>query len=139
MSRAAPHFRQADVQRAIKAAQAAGLSVTRVEIDPKTAKITVVVGEPETKEVKEVNPWDSAPMPSQIKCRTGGRTARAATKVDSDNSSNAKPPRKRWAFDVRFDQRTGKTYSRLTDGQGGVYPESEVSPEMFRAPDDLQT
>ena len=66
MSRVPSHFRQTDVRRAIKAAQAAGLAVARVEIDPNTAKITVVVGEPEVKKAP-LNPWDNAPLPSEIK------------------------------------------------------------------------
>jgi hypothetical protein len=61
------NFRQADVQRAIRAAKATGLPVARVEVDPKTAKITVIVGEPETEAAKVVNPWDNAPMPSERK------------------------------------------------------------------------
>ena len=67
MSRVPLNFRQADVQRAIKAATSAGLTIARVEIDPKTAKISVVVGEPQTEEAEEVNPWDKAPMPSERK------------------------------------------------------------------------
>ena len=61
------NFRQSDVQRAIRAAKATGLPVARVEVDPKTAKITVIVGEPETEAAKVVNSWDDAPMPSQMK------------------------------------------------------------------------
>jgi hypothetical protein len=47
MSRRPSNFRQQDVARAIKAALASGLRIARVEVDPKTAKITVIVGEPE--------------------------------------------------------------------------------------------
>jgi hypothetical protein len=61
------NFRQADVQRAIRAAKATGLPVARVEVDPKTAKITVIVGEPEVEKAKLGSSWDDAPMPSEIK------------------------------------------------------------------------
>lgn len=70
MSRAPSNFRQQDVSRAIKAAQASGLLIARVEVDPKTAKITVIVGEPAKEEAQEVNPWENAPMPSERKRKT---------------------------------------------------------------------
>lgn len=38
-------FTQAAIKRAVKAAQAAGVNVARVEIDPKTGKIVIVSGE----------------------------------------------------------------------------------------------
>ena len=41
--RAPSNFRQQDVARAIKAAKGSGLDIVRVEVDPKTAKITLVV------------------------------------------------------------------------------------------------
>jgi hypothetical protein len=43
MSRAAQLFKQSDVVRAVRAVEAAGLSVARVEVD-KDGKIIVVVG-----------------------------------------------------------------------------------------------
>jgi hypothetical protein len=70
VSRAPSNFRQQDVARAIKAAQASGLPIARIEVDPKTAKITVIVGEPATEEAQKVNPWDNAPMPSERKRKT---------------------------------------------------------------------
>lgn len=43
MGRSPSNFRQEDVQRVIKAAKRSGLDVVRVEVDPKTAKIVLVV------------------------------------------------------------------------------------------------
>jgi hypothetical protein len=56
------NFRQQDVTRAIKAAKGSGLDIVRVEVDPKTAKIVLVVKNDDDTESK-VNPFDSAPMP----------------------------------------------------------------------------
>src|SRR6516165_1518513 len=41
--RAPSNFRQRDVARAIKAAKASGLDITRVEVDPRTAKICLII------------------------------------------------------------------------------------------------
>ena len=65
MSRAPSNFRQQDVTRAINAAKASGLPIARIEVDPKTSKIIVIVGEPGKDEAR--NPWDNAPMPSERK------------------------------------------------------------------------
>jgi hypothetical protein len=57
------NFRQRDVAAAIKAAKASGLDIARVEVDPKTAKITLVVRNDDNTETKvKVNPFDSAPV-----------------------------------------------------------------------------
>ena len=58
MSRSPSNFRQQDVSRVIKAAKTAGLELVRVEVDPKTAKIVLVVkdGKTETK----INPFENA-------------------------------------------------------------------------------
>lgn len=80
MSRGPHSFRQQDVRRAIEAAQKAGLSIARVEVDPKTAKITVVAGAPSdaTPPKAEVNPWDAAVEPPirrrKKRCATGPTT-----------------------------------------------------------------
>jgi hypothetical protein len=55
------NFRQRDVARAIKAAKASGLDITRVEVDPKTARIVLVVKNDDASESK-INPFDSAPV-----------------------------------------------------------------------------
>lgn len=60
MARRPSNFRQQDVTRAINAAIASGLSIARIEVDAKTAKITVIIGEHENK--PEANYWDSATM-----------------------------------------------------------------------------
>jgi hypothetical protein len=59
------HFRQRDVSRAIAAAQARGLNIARVEVDPKTAKITLVVKNDDASETK-LNPFDSAPVKDPV-------------------------------------------------------------------------
>jgi hypothetical protein len=49
-------FKKTDATRAVKAALASGLSVARVEVDPHTGKIAVIVGEPAS--TTDPNPWD---------------------------------------------------------------------------------
>lgn len=60
LSRGPQKFRQADVEKALRAAQAAGFNVRRFEISP-DGKIVVVAGpmEPGTDPV-DVNEWDPA-------------------------------------------------------------------------------
>lgn len=60
MSRVPANFRQKDVTRAIKAAKSAGLPIARVEVDPVTAKISVIVGAAEEIDTTKKNPWDDA-------------------------------------------------------------------------------
>ena len=59
------NFRQRDVARAIKAAKASGLDIARVEVDPKTARIVLVVKNDDASESK-VNPFDSAPVTDPV-------------------------------------------------------------------------
>ena len=61
--RAPSNFRQQDVARAIKAARGSGLDIARVEVDPKTSKIVLVVKGDDTDTKIEVNPFDEAPLP----------------------------------------------------------------------------
>jgi hypothetical protein len=70
VSRAPSNFRQSDVERTIKAATAAGLEIVRVLVDPKSAKIELVVKGGETVEAVKVNPWDKeAPFVLKTKRR----------------------------------------------------------------------
>lgn len=58
MSRSPALFRQSDLTRALKGAQAAGLSVARVEVDA-SGKLVVVIGEPaKAAEGQPTNEWD---------------------------------------------------------------------------------
>ena len=63
--RAKSNFRQRDVARAIKAAKVNGLDIQRVEVDPKTAKITLVIKNDDASETK-TNPFDTAPVRDPI-------------------------------------------------------------------------
>jgi hypothetical protein len=55
MTRGACTFRSNDVKRAVKAAQAAGVTVTRIEVEP-SGKLTIVVDKPG--EACRTNEWD---------------------------------------------------------------------------------
>jgi len=63
--RAPSNFRQRDVARAIKAAKASGLDITRVDVDPRTAKICLIIRNDDASETK-VNPFDSAPVTDPV-------------------------------------------------------------------------
>ena len=65
--RAPSNFRQQDVARAIKAAKGSGLNIARVEVDPKTSKIVLVVKDDDTDTKIEVNPFDEAPLPEPVR------------------------------------------------------------------------
>jgi hypothetical protein len=66
--RAPSNFRQQDVARAIKAAKGSGLDIVRVEVDPRTAKISLIVRNDDNTE-NTVNPFDSAPVPEPTRGR----------------------------------------------------------------------
>jgi hypothetical protein len=61
MARAPCSFRQRDVKAALKAVVAGGCEVARVEIDPATGKIVVVIGKSTAAadEGKGGNEWDN--------------------------------------------------------------------------------
>ncbi len=59
MARAPATFRQQDVTRAFRAAQAAGVKVARVEID-RDGKIVIVLADDLEHERREENSWDRA-------------------------------------------------------------------------------
>lgn len=52
-------FKGSDLQRAVRSARAAGLTIARVEID-KAGKIAVVAGPPAAASGGDANPWDAA-------------------------------------------------------------------------------
>jgi len=55
------NFRQQDVARAIAAAQKCGLDIARVEVDPVTKKIVMVMKDNAVMEAN-ANPFDTAPV-----------------------------------------------------------------------------
>jgi hypothetical protein len=59
--RAPSNFRQQDVARAVKAVRGSGLDIARIEVDPKTAKITMVMKDCTVMETTS-NPFDEAPV-----------------------------------------------------------------------------
>ena len=56
MSRA-PTFRQRDVSRAVRAATAAGLKVSAVNINPQTGMIEIVTGESAGQDSTSLDQW----------------------------------------------------------------------------------
>jgi hypothetical protein len=57
------NFRQQDVARAIKAAKSSGLNIARIEIEPDTPKITMVMKDGAmTEETTPANPFADAPV-----------------------------------------------------------------------------
>ena len=59
--RAPSNFRKQDVARAVRAVKGSGLAIARVEVDPKTAKITMVMKDCTVMETT-ANPFDDAPV-----------------------------------------------------------------------------
>jgi len=59
--RAPSNFRQQDVARAVRAVKGSGLAIARVEVDPKTARITLVMKDCIETE-PDPNPFDDAPV-----------------------------------------------------------------------------
>jgi hypothetical protein len=61
MSRGPQSFKLADLEKALRAAKKAGLAVSRLEYDPRTKKIVIVFGKPDTAEanISDANEWDS--------------------------------------------------------------------------------
>ena len=57
MARAACTFRATDVTRAIKAVEAAGKKIRKVEVG-KDGKVTIEIGEPDTASGRHGNEWD---------------------------------------------------------------------------------
>jgi hypothetical protein len=62
MPRGPSNFRQQDVSRAIKAAKLSGLDIARVEVDPKTSRITLVTHSGGSNTETKKNPFDDAPV-----------------------------------------------------------------------------
>ena len=50
-------FKKSDLVRAMKAADAAGLSVAGIKVDPHSGEFSVVIGEPDRASTTE-NPWE---------------------------------------------------------------------------------
>lgn len=59
MSRRPARFTEADVQRALKAAQKVKLPIAAVRIQP-DGTILIIPGEPESVQPSASNPWDDA-------------------------------------------------------------------------------
>ena len=59
--RAPSSFKQQDVARAVRAVKGSGLAIARVEVDPKTARITLVMKDCIETE-PDPNPFDDAPV-----------------------------------------------------------------------------
>src|SRR5262249_28529723 len=58
-------FHEREVARALRATRAAGENIDRIEIDPTTGKIAVVVLKPGSEAAADKNEWDEDQGPSQ--------------------------------------------------------------------------
>ena len=66
--RSVNRFNQREVVRALKAARLAGENVDRVEIDPASGKISLVLGKPA--DASSNNSWDEVPTDAADEKRT---------------------------------------------------------------------
>jgi hypothetical protein len=58
--RSANRFNEREVSRAVRAVRRTGENVDRVEIDPTTGKITVILAKPCGEAAADKNEWDEA-------------------------------------------------------------------------------
>jgi hypothetical protein len=58
MSRGPCAFKQRDVTKAVKAVAAAGIQITRVEVEKNGKIVIITVAQPESGTVVERNEWD---------------------------------------------------------------------------------
>jgi hypothetical protein len=60
MSSGPQRFKRTEFKRAVRSAEEAGLRVQRIEVDPKTGKISLVVAKPsEDAAADAANEWDA--------------------------------------------------------------------------------
>lgn len=57
MPRVHASFRQADIKRAVSGAEAAGMEVTRVEVDLNTGRITLLARNANPEPINELDSW----------------------------------------------------------------------------------
>jgi predicted ribonuclease toxin of YeeF-YezG toxin-antitoxin module len=57
MTRGQPAFKQIDISRALRAAKAAGVEVTRIELDAVSGKIVITTGAAAKEAVSDLDKW----------------------------------------------------------------------------------